>query len=524
VPGAGGEAGPAEGTESRKRKAAAAAQEENGALGEVAPFDFSTVQRPGEPGDKITLHKSFNEVIAAECGPDKDSITVTVRHALGRNNKPLRSRLFELGVLFEPVLRGGHNFLCCVPVKDKETGEMRPCNAVLKIPQGSLGNPFRHLRRQHPSAYNACCVNRDEKKSAGGKGGKAKAPKQRKTRYAKMPMAEEVDPQSVVDRAGEELGKAGDTTNNNNNAGAGAGARGRASGGRDKSALHRKWAGNDLVKKGVTFLAMNLLPLDIVKGDIFRSFFTATHEPGASGTGLQASKRQQQQQEEELGGVSVDQLYKTLLEGKERVVQGIRLRLGQEAASAPPLFLRVRVVADFVPGPLVALDFTSAERGEQERVHLPCPSGASGSSPLGDRMGSLCSTVDADRTTADFKAGVVACVYEVFAAYGLEALCKRVQSVVVPSPGASSAGNASVAFPNGTGAGTNVAEEELEALKLAEEAAAEAIQTKRDVRVIERDDFLPESMRAEEGQPRDAHVKAFLEATLITKYNPDFVL
>ena len=80
---------------------------------------------------------------------------VTVLEARGKNGLKLRSRLFELGFLFQPELTNGHNFLCCVPVLDENTGEMKPCNTLLKIPKGSLGNPFRHIRRSHPEAYNA---------------------------------------------------------------------------------------------------------------------------------------------------------------------------------------------------------------------------------------------------------------------------------------------------------------------------------------------------------------------------------
>ena len=93
-----------------------------------------------------------------------DTINATVLSPVGRNGKPLRSLLFSLGFMFEPSFRLGHNFYCCVPVKDKSTGMYNPCNTALKIPKGSLGNPFRHMKYKHPLVYKQILERKEEDK------------------------------------------------------------------------------------------------------------------------------------------------------------------------------------------------------------------------------------------------------------------------------------------------------------------------------------------------------------------------
>ena len=114
--------------------------------GEKSPgFDFSSVTLP-RPGEKLTI----------------EGQEVEVQEPVGRNGLPLRSKFYSLGVLFKPETKGGHNFLCCVPVVNRNTGETRRCGAALKIPKGSLGNPLRHIKQKHPEAYKAIMSNSNE--------------------------------------------------------------------------------------------------------------------------------------------------------------------------------------------------------------------------------------------------------------------------------------------------------------------------------------------------------------------------
>ena len=106
--------------------------------GEETDSDFSSVSLP-RPGEKLTIEGQETEV----------------QEPLGRNGRPLRSKFYDLGTLFKPPTKLGHNFRCCVPVVDKISGEMRPCGVLLKIPTGSLGNPLRHVKLKHPRAYRA---------------------------------------------------------------------------------------------------------------------------------------------------------------------------------------------------------------------------------------------------------------------------------------------------------------------------------------------------------------------------------
>ena len=112
--------------------------------GDTAPsaFNFSSVDLP-KPGDKLVL----------------DGKEVTVLSPVGRNGRPLRSKLFEVGVMFEPRTDEGQDFLCCVPIPDSATGKTRRCGALLKIPKGSLGNPLRHVKKKHYDAY--CCISKE---------------------------------------------------------------------------------------------------------------------------------------------------------------------------------------------------------------------------------------------------------------------------------------------------------------------------------------------------------------------------
>ena len=191
--------------------------------------------KPGETvriplGQSISGKKRKSRALpddGAGVGPDDHKETtceVTVLEPKGKNGVPLRSRLFELGFLFSSVvssLSTGHNFICQVPVKDEETGEERPCNALLKIPKGSLGNPFRHLKRRHRQVYNA--VMEHPKRSA----------KDRKLSSA----AEKTT--GAADRAGDEK---------------------------------KRFLLSPEFKKGITFCAMNLLPFDAIQLKSFQYF------------------------------------------------------------------------------------------------------------------------------------------------------------------------------------------------------------------------------------------------------------
>ena len=71
-------------------------------------FDFYSVTLP-RPGEKLTI----------------EGQEVEVQEPVGRNGLPLRSKFYSLGVFFKPETKGGHNFLCCVPVVNRNTGETR---------------------------------------------------------------------------------------------------------------------------------------------------------------------------------------------------------------------------------------------------------------------------------------------------------------------------------------------------------------------------------------------------------------
>ena len=88
-----------------------------------------------QPGERVLVQTKDNS----------SEVEVTVHEALGKNGRPLRSKLFEIGAVFKPELPGGLNFLCCVPTRNAD-GTWKKCGALLKIPKDSLGNPFRHVR------------------------------------------------------------------------------------------------------------------------------------------------------------------------------------------------------------------------------------------------------------------------------------------------------------------------------------------------------------------------------------------
>ncbi|QDZ18905.1 hypothetical protein HOP50_02g14110 [Chloropicon primus] len=255
-------------------------------------FDLSKVDLP-KPGTSLTFGAK----------------EVRVKVPLGRNGRPLRSRLFEIGAVFEPPLSpGGQDFLCCVPVTDPATGELKRCGALLKIPKGSLGNPLRHVKKKHQGVY-ACIIDdsgRDRSASGGVRSAASGAKRQRKSEGQ---------------------------------------AHTRPSG---KAAA--------VLRSCVAFCARQLLPLDVVGQEAFAEFVGSFGKPG-QGKSLRNH-----------GSTGV--MHELLLEEFEALRGKLRRRLEhvsrQHYLGLP--FLDVVVDPRFVPGPAARLSFVNEEGDREEFV------------------------------------------------------------------------------------------------------------------------------------------------------------
>jgi hypothetical protein len=288
-------------------------------------FDMSSVALP-EIGEEVDYpgHKQSR---------DGDAVSqtgkLTVQEAVGRHGKPLRSRLFEVGFMFKPELSTGHNFICCVPVLDEATGEMRPCNAVLKIPKGSLGNPFRHLKNKHPEAYK--CIMDNKRNSSKGKVGSAPSKKKRKVAKEEAAVAA--------------MGATG------SGSGSGSGEEELPVQGVQK--LSKKLLGKkQMLRKCVIFCCMELLPLDEINKEGFKYFLPNIYSNAST----------------EKSTVS---LYKILKSERTQLTNFMQERLEEaEGFYRGMPFVHVSVSPEvFSAGPLVRLLFINA-KGKRMEMNL----------------------------------------------------------------------------------------------------------------------------------------------------------
>ena len=127
--------------------------------------DAGNAGEAGEAGEAAETPRPGTSTNENAGEQEEATCEVTVLEPPSRNREgSTRSLLYQFGFLFKPEVSGGEKFMCLLPIKDKRTGETRPCNTLLKIPQGSLGNPFRHLKRLHREAYNAAMAKPGVKK------------------------------------------------------------------------------------------------------------------------------------------------------------------------------------------------------------------------------------------------------------------------------------------------------------------------------------------------------------------------
>ena len=255
------------------------------------------------------------------CLKPGDEFSVSGRSVRAEAPKGRRSRLFELGVLFTPPLNG-LNFMCCVPVvNDPETGSMKRCGALLKIPKGSLGNPFRHLRQKHKDAY--ASIVSDTSAARG-------AAKRRDLG------AEDL----IVDRAAAEV-----EAIEGQFPGGGAGGGRRTGGGRV--------AGLSIAAKaGITLCAKHLLPLGALNSKDFKSFAAC----------ISPSRRPVS---EALDG-DLTLLYAELGRQAVEVLGGMRRRIAacRDSIYSGVPFLCVVVDPEFVPYPVLTIRYV----GEANRI------------------------------------------------------------------------------------------------------------------------------------------------------------
>lgn len=270
-------------------------------------FDFSSVMLP-RPGEKLTIEGQETEV----------------QEPLGRNGRPLRSKFYDLGTLFKPPTKLGHNFRCCVPVVDKTSGEMRPCGVLLKIPTGSLGNPLRHVKLKHPRAYRA--VKGEERKRGSGS--------------LSNPLK-----------------------------------RGKFDGVSTSAAASSKdW----LVRKCVVFCAKQLTPLDAMKTKEFNSFITS----------FDTFKSHLAQIPDDADSSTVQEMYECLERESKALSDRIGKRteeISSDFYCGLP-FLDVVIDPEFTPTPLVRLTFLN-DQGEREEFNL-VTCGAAGGKDLAAACGS----------------------------------------------------------------------------------------------------------------------------------------
>lgn len=295
------------------------AEKETAAAAKVAEEPSSAPQDLGGCGaekfdfDAVDLPKVGEKIIV-------EGAEVTVMEPMGRNGLPLRSKFYKLGAIFDPQTKGGHNFLCCVPVKDPGTGEWRRCGALLKIPKGSLGNPFRHIKQKHGSAYQAIMEEVH----------KAKAEKQKRKNEGE-------NNNGAVDGQGSSRVKRAATA--------------------VSSGMSKK---QKMVRKCVTFCASQLLPLDVMKSEGFLDFVGDLGKMGAAAKSNNYFET-----------IETAALYKALEEESASLVERMRkriLEIGSDFFGGLP-FLHVAVDAKTTPCSLIRICFAN-ELAKREEVVL----------------------------------------------------------------------------------------------------------------------------------------------------------